>query len=130
MKRLLIFALLLCLFGGCAKPKAPFCRVVTGIEVEYTQGEDTMYRSYTKTASIQSVLTYLRILRPFGPVIPKADADAHCRIILHYSHGADTEYVQLGTSYLQRDQGDWAQIDDARASLLYPLLYLLPSDTV
>ena len=130
MKRIAIFALLLCLLGGCVKAKDPVCRVVTGIEVEYTRGEDTLYRSYTKTASIQSVLTYLRILRPFGPVIPEGDADTHCRIILHYSHGTDTEYLQLGTGYLQRDQGDWEQIDDARASLLYPLLYLLPSDAV
>ena len=130
MKRIVIFVMFLCLLGGCIKPKDPIVRVVTGIEVEYTRGDDTLYRSYTKTASIQSVLTYLRILRPFGPVIPEGNADTHCRIILHYSHGEDTEYVQLGNGYLQRDQGDWEQIDDARASLLYPLLYLLPSDTV
>ena len=129
MKRIVVFLILLCVFSGCRKEQSPAVRVVTGIDVEFAHGSQTLHRTYTKPASIQSVLTYLRILKPFGPVIPQSDTNTYCRITLHYSHGADTEYLQLGTGYLQRDQGDWEQIDDARASLLYPLLYLLPSDT-
>lgn len=128
MKRivwLLIFGLLL---TGCTRLKEPLHRVVTKVQVEYAQGEDTLHRTYTKTTSVQSVLTYLRILRPFGPVIPEQDAETTCRITLSYSSGPNSVYLQRGDHYLQRDGQDWARIDNSHATLLYPLLLLLPSD--
>lgn len=122
---LLIICVILC---GCKKEKAPEHRVVTGIQVEYHQGENVLHRSYKKTENVQFMLNYLRILNPFGPVIPEGRQADNCRITLQYSHGPDSVYLQQGSAYLCRNGGPWESIDSARASLLYPMLLLLPSD--
>ena len=76
---LLIICVILC---GCKKEKAPEHRVVTGIQVEYHQGENVLHRSYKKTENVQFMLNYLRILNPFGPVIPEGRQADNCRITL------------------------------------------------
>ncbi len=128
MKRIGILLILVALLVGCSKQDAPITRVVTGVQVEYDRNGETISRTYSKPSSVQSVLTYLRILRPFGPAVPKGEYESTCRITLHYSHGPDSVYLQQGNKYLRRDGGDWQTIDDTRANLLYPLLLLLPSD--
>ena len=130
MKRIGIFLLFVVMLTGCAKKEAPLPvhRVVTGVQVEYRRGSQTLQRNYTKPESIQAVLNYLRILKPYGPVIPEEGTGNGCRITLHYSHGPDTVYLQQGNAYLSRKDGTWATIDSKRAALLYPLLLLLPSD--
>ena len=123
---LLVFCLIFC---GCKKKETPpEHRVVTGIQVEYHQGENVLYRSYQKTENVQFMLNYLRILNPFGPVIPEGKQTDNCRITLQYSYGPDSIYLQQGNAYLCRNGGPWESIDSARASLLYPMLLLLPSD--
>lgn len=123
---LLMFSLFL---GGCSlSRKTPDYRVVTGVQVQYRQQDSTIERTYTKSASIQSVLTYLRLLRPFGPVTPEGEANSTCQITLQYSHGPDSVYLQQGQRYLRKDDGDWENINNSYASLLFPLLLLLPSD--
>lgn len=129
MKRLIFLVILAFFLGGCARAqRVPTYRVVTGVDVEYRQADNTIVRSYRKPASMESILTYLRILNAFGPVNPEGEFDSGCRITLHYSHGPDTVYLQQGSRYLQKDGGDWEAMDSSRASLLYPLLLLLPSD--
>lgn len=128
MRRIGIFILLAALLVGCKKQETSVYRVVTGVQVEYTDGVDTISRRYTKHSSMQSILTYLRILRPYGPAVPQGVENSGCRITLHYSQGPDSVYVQRGKRYLCRDGGEWENIDHARANLLYPLLLLLPSD--
>ena len=128
MKRIGIFILLACLLVGCKQQTEPATRVVTGVQVEYYRNGETISRTYTKASSVQSVLTYLRILRPFGPTIPQGEFDSGCQITLQYSHGPDSVYIQQGDKYLRKDGGDWENIDNARANLLYPMLLLLPSD--
>ena len=126
MKRLIWILALAILLSGCARE--PVGRAVTGIQVEYEQPGSTISRTYTQTANIKYMLTYLRLLRPFGPVIPEQDAETTCRITLSYSSGPNSVYLQRGDHYLQRDGQDWARIDNSHATLLYPLLLLLPSD--
>ncbi len=129
MKRIVIIVLFGFLMGGCTVPqKESAYRVVTGVQVHYQRRDETIIRTYTKPASIQSILTYLRILEPFGPVNPEGSYDTNCRIVLQYSQGPDSIYYQQGQRYLQRDNGDWENIDGSHAGLLYPLLLLLPSD--
>ena len=123
---LLIFCVILC---GCKKKETPpDHRVVTGVQVEYHQGEKVLLRNYQKTENVQFMLNYLRILKPFGPVIPEGRQTDNCRITLQYSYGPDSIYLQQGNSYLCRNGGVWESIDRTRASLLYPMLLLLPSD--
>ena len=129
MKKIAVLLLAVLLFTGCGAKKEPTVhRVVTGVQVEFDRGGETITRTYTKNTSVESVLTYLRILRPFGPTIPKGEFDSTCRITLHYSQGPDSVYVQQGNAYLRKDGGDWQNIDNSRGSLIYPLLLLLPSD--
>ena len=129
MKKLAILFLSAALLAGCGKKEeAAVYRVVTGVEVEFYRQGEILQRTYSQTASVESVLTYLRILRPFGPTIPQGDFDSGCRITLHYSDGGDSVYEQMGNKYLCRDGGDWQNIESASANLLYPLLLLLPSD--
>lgn len=129
MKRIVCFLIVCLLLSGCAgKRDTPVYRVVTGVQVLYSGNGKNISRTYTREKSMQSILTYLRILKPFGPVIPQESADNTCRITVQYSHGPDSVYVQEGVQYLRQDDGAWERIDSSRASLLYPLLLLLPSD--
>ena len=129
MKKMAILLALCVLLCGCKKTeKEPEHRVVTGVQVEYHQGEKVLHRSYHKTENVQFMLNYLRILKPFGPVIPEGETADSCQITLEYSHGPDTVYQQRGNSYLCRNGGAWESIDKTRATLLYPMLLLLPSD--
>ena len=129
MKRIATLLVLVLFLSGCANRNQITHRVVTGVEVEYTRNGETIHRTYSTPRSIQSILTYLRILRPFGPVIPEDGADSSCTITLQYSHGPDSVFLQYGDRYLQRDNGDWKRINTSYATLLYPLLLLLPSDS-
>ena len=130
MKKL-VFVLAICvLLGGCKKEeKTTQYRVVTGVQVAYYQGEKVLQRSYHKTENVQFMLNYLRILKPFGPVIPEEETVDTCQITLEYSNGPDSVYLQRGNSYICRDGGTWESIDRTRGTLLYPMLLLLPSDS-
>ena len=129
MKKMVFLLLIPLLLCGCmGKVSEPTYRVVTRVEVAYQQQDNTIQRIYHKPGSMQSILTYLRILQPFGPVNPEGEQDSSCQITLHYSTGPDSVYIQQG-QYLQKDGGDWESVDSTRASLLYPLLLLLPSDS-
>ena len=129
MKRLLSMVLIGLMLCGCAGVKSHTGhRVVTGVQVRYQQQDRVLERTYSKTASIGSILNYLRILDAHGPVKPVGNADTFCRITLQYSQGPDRIYLQQGQQYLRQDDGDWQTINSARASLLYGLLLLLPSD--
>ena len=104
MRRIGIFLLLMVMLAGCSKKPEPVIRrVVTGVQVEYHRNGETIFRNYTKLSSVESVLTYLRILRPFGPTHPKGEFDSSCRITLRYNQGPDSVYLQQGNQYLQRD---------------------------
>jgi len=129
MKKIAVLLLLSLLLSGCQATTAePACRVVTGVHVQYHHEDSTITRNYIQPDSIHSVLFYLRLLRPFGPVIPEDTQNLTCRITLRYSHGPDSVYEQQGNHYLRRDDGHWKEINDTTAQLLYPLLLLLPSD--
>ncbi|MBR4017070.1 MAG: hypothetical protein IKK11_04580 [Oscillospiraceae bacterium] len=128
MKRIWMILAICLLLTGCGVKTRSVYRVVTGVEVAYSRAGDTLYRTYTKQASMGSILTYLRLLRPFGPTVPKESFDTSCTIKLQYSDGTDSVYLQQGNRYLRRDGEEWQNIDRSRATLLYPLLLLLPSD--
>ncbi len=126
MKRLALILIFAVLLSGCSPN--PVSRVVTEIRVEYEQPGSTIYRTYNQQSSMEHVLTYMRLLRPFGPVIPEGNQDFTCKFTLKYSHGPDSIYLQQGANYLQKNDGEWKSIDNTNGQLIYPLLLLLPSD--
>ena len=129
MKRLCFLVIFCLFFCGCQKESPPpAVRVVTGVQVELHRDGQVLHRNYTSTENVQAMLNYLRILRPYGPVIPEAGNGDGCRITLHYSHGPDSIYLQQGNDYLRRNDEDWESIDHNKADLLYPMLLLMPSD--
>jgi len=130
MKKIAVLLAFCVFLWGCGKKEAPSeHRVVTGVQVDYKQGEKVLHRSYHNIENVQFMLNYLRILKPFGPVIPEGETADSCQITLEYSNGPNTVYVQRGNSYICRDGGDWESIDRTRGTLLYPMLLLLPSDS-
>ena len=129
MKKTGIMLICLLLLSGCGNRQAEVnCRVVTGVEVLYRQQGQTVSRTYTRQESMGSVMNYLRMLNPKGPVYPEGSDSVNCQITLHYSHGPDKVFLQQGNDYLQQDEGEWQQINRSQAQLIYPLLLLLPSD--
>ena len=130
MKRIVFLVFFCFLLGGCtpSDPK-PISRVVTGIEVQYRQNEKELHRVYTRDSSMQSVLNYLRMLHPSGPVTPEEESQNTCRITIQYSTGEYRTFLQTGDRYLRTDGNRWQKVDTVQAKLLYPLLLLLPSDT-
>ena len=130
MKKMAILLAFCVFLWGCGKKETSSqYRVVTGVQVEYRQGLKTLQRNYHRNENVQFMLNYLRILKPFGPVIPEEEKADCCRITLEYSNGPSTEYVQRGNSYICRNGGEWESIDRSRGTLLYPMLLLLPSDS-
>jgi len=116
------------LLSGCGKQAEVQCRVITGVQVEYQRQGEILERVYTRQESIGSVMNYLRMLKPAGPVRPQRDDSCICRITVRYSYGPDKVFVQQGNDCLQQDGGMWKEIDVHQAQLLYPMLLLLPSD--
>lgn len=128
MRRIGWLLLTVLLFGGCAvQRQEPVYRVVTGVEVEYTQDGKIICRTYNRQESMRSVLNYLRLLEGGTVAVPPESSES-CKFTLRYSHGPDTVILQRGTGYLQRNGGLWQRVDSNQGQLLYPLLLLLPSD--
>ena len=128
MKRILLIVILGIFLCGFASAE-PACRVVTEVQVHYYDANGTILtRTYTQDAHMQSVLNYLRMLHPSDPVIPEYPTHTDCEIVLRYSSGPDSVFLQQDAAYLRRDNGPWKKIDETQTQFLYPLLLLLPSD--
>lgn len=113
-----IYCLIIFLFsflGGSAieQPDAHVPnRVVTQIHIDTVREGQTLRRTYTEPEEMETVLNYLRQLDPYH----KADIDPDtfrsgiwC-IEVCYSDGSSTVYRQLHRDYLQKDNGNWRQI--------------------
>ena len=128
MKKIAVILAVVLILGGCSKQKEAPYRVITGVQVEYQQRGETLTRIYNRQESIGSVMNYLRMLKPAGPVQPQGDYSCSCRITVRYSDGSGKVFVQQGNDCLKQDDGAWKKIDVHQAQLLYPMLLLLPSD--
>ncbi len=135
MKRLFAFCLMLCLcvcgISGCSR-KAPrqLCRVVTQVDIFCQKGELPIHRCYTDPDKMQSVLLYVRLLKPRGTpeVNPLSLNKEVYQITLHLSDGSKHIYQQTGHRYFQNYQGMWKKILPQSAAGLYALMEHLPSD--
>lgn len=132
MRRLIFIVLCVSLLSGCGKsaPKTDRPSVVTLVEVSVSQGGRVVHYRYSQEDKMQAVLYYLRSLQPSRSAPIEAETfrtDAY-RICLTMSDGGQRVYHQLYDEYLQKDNGPWQRVDQARASSLPQLLKLIPSD--
>ena len=130
-----ILALFLPLLSGCHRqspPDAsqPIYRAVTAVTVTYKNGPIYAQRRYTSDEKMKRVMTYLRLLDPYGTPEenPEEAAGSDIHIILSYSDGFQKTYRQVGDRYMMEDGGKWQKIDPAKAEELGEILGQLESD--
>ena len=138
MKRSIKLGFLFCfvcvIMSGCLKNNSKnvsLCRVVTRIDITCKHEDLQIERHYTNTEKIESVLTYLRLLRPLSLAQDdpdRIDADIY-EITVHLSDGARRVYRQKAHRYISKDFRAWKDVDPAHAAQLYALMRHYPSDT-
>ena len=128
---LFLFCISALIMPGCAQTHTPpITRVVTQVDISCERETLLLHRHYTDPQKMESVLLYLRLLKPIGtPQPPPEISDgALYEIILSLSDGSQRHYRQLDHRYFSKDAGPWMLIDPEQAAGLYFLMQKLPSD--
>ena len=139
MKKIIKLFVLFCfcafIISGCSKndtPANPLCRVVTRVDISCQHENILIQRHYTQNEKMESVLLYLRLLKPLGK--PQTDPDSIdaeiFEITVHLSDGKQRIYRQKAHRYFSQQTRPWETIDPQQASMLYSIMRHLPSDTV
>ncbi len=119
-------------FTGCqpSTTASTAYRVVSQIHVQYQNSNLHQRWHFRSDEKMEAVLTYLRLLDPYGT--PKEDpedvAGSDIYIALVYSDGSSKIYHQRADRYLQIGDGPWKCIDPDTALQLCALLGILTSD--
>ena len=119
------------IFSGCGRQKEePLAVVVEQIHVVSHHEDETLERTYTKSAKMKAILSYLRWLRPqFG-----ADCDPEqlpgdeYTITVTLSDGTEEIYEQKTNGYLRKDEGRWENIDPEKGIMLYEIISQMRGD--
>ena len=123
--------LLLAMFSGCGcQRKEPLAVVVEKVEVVSHHGDETLERTYTKSAKMSAILNYLRWLRPqFGADCdPEQIPGDEYTITVTLSDGEQEVYEQKTNGYLRKDEGRWENIDPEKGVMLYEIISKMGSD--
>lgn len=130
---LYIAVLSISVFSGCSQndrgDNIPD-RIVTGIDIYCQKPTCTVSRSYTHPEKIETILTYLRLLRPIGPMVLTEQArqgDLY-EIVVHLNDGSHRIHRQRADSFAITRRPFWGVIDRQLGSKLPFLMALLPSD--
>lgn len=137
MKKILIFLFLSILFAlisacGNAVPASRVPdRVVTGIDVYCQKPTCVVTRRYTQPEKVQTVLTYLRLLRPIGPMLlpPEARQGDLYEIVVHLQDGGYRIHRQYSAQYVEKSSSFLGTVDPTLGSKLPFLIALLPGDS-
>ena len=119
------------LLSGCTREEnVSAFPLVTEISVHYENGTVEGQLSYTDDEKMQMILTYLRLLKPYGhpPEDPEAAEGPLIEISLHYANGGSTVYRQKADRYLQTGKNPWLCIPPQKAMELSLLLGYLEED--
>lgn len=123
--------LLLAMFSGCGcQREQPLAVVVEKVEVVSHHGDETLERTYTKSAKMSAILNYLRWLRPqFGADCdPEQIPGDEYTITVTLSDGEQEVYEQKTNGYLRKDEGRWENIDPEKGVMLYEIISKMGSD--
>ena len=132
--KLLVFICFLAfLLPGCGKAadQGPVYRFVTGVDISFQHEDSLLTRHYTENEKVESVLMYLRLLKPLAKLdgFSELSGEDIYRITVHLSDGVDQHYYQAQHRYLIRPDNSWSLIDPGQASELYRLMRHYSSDT-
>lgn len=124
---LLILLVFFCPQRVCAAKK-PI--LISRITVTAGYGEHTLTRTYTSEEKMETVLSYLYKLRKTGRarIDPEQLTGIRHYVTVWMSDGSFCTYRIRDCRYLSEGCGPWETLDYGQASLLMPMLYLLPSD--
>ena len=131
----IMLTLLVLLLSGCHRqplPGAsqPIYRAVTSVTITYKNGPIRTQRRYTSDEKMKRVMTYLRLIDPYGTPEedPEKVAGSDILITLSFSDGFQKTYRQVGDRYMMEDGGKWQKIDPAKAEELGEILGQMESD--
>lgn len=119
------------LLSGCSRQEPPSSfPLVTEITVRYENGPIHGQLHYTEDDKMQLILTYLRLLNPYGqpPEDPETADGPLFEILLHYTGGKSAIYRQKADRYLQTEESPWLCIPPEKAQELSVLLGYLQQD--
>lgn len=132
-KGFVLFCFIAVIMTGCGKnnaKQAPLCRVVTQVDISCRREDILIQRHYTDTKKMESVLLYLRLLKPLGK--PETDPENLNKdvyeITIQLSDGNTKIFRQKAHRYLSRGDRPWEMIDPEQAYGLYTLMRHYPSD--
>ena len=137
MKRIFCFVLVFfsCLFlcVGCrkAEPAQNISHgLVAGVQVRCHFGQHTLIRHYRQPQKVDAFLTYLRQLRPMGPVTPPEESfkKASYEIVVILENGQRRLHRQCAEQYAAKNQSFWGIIDPEIGRQLPLLIFLIPGD--
>ena len=126
----LLFSCIL-LLSGCAKKETSAYRVVTAVDISFRYEDMLLQRHYTQSDKVESVLLYLRLLKPLGKTtVPTGNDRDLYHITVLFSDGSTKQYQQRAHRFLNRREHIWEIIDPGYAANLYALMRHYPSDGV
>lgn len=126
-----VFPIAFLLFlSGCSKKVPSAYRAVTAVDISFRYEDTHLQRHYTQNDKIESVLLYMRLLKPLGKPAsqPPADDRDVYDITVRFSDGSTKLYHQKAHRFFSRREQVWERIDPGQASELYHLMRHYPSD--
>lgn len=123
----LILLVFLCPQKICGAKKPT---LISRITVTAGYGENTLMRTYTSEEKMETVLSYLYKLKKTGRarVDPEQLTGIRHQVTIWMSDGSFRTYRIRDCRYLSEGCEPWETLDYGQASLIMPMLYLLPSD--
>ena len=123
----------ICFFclSGCGRKSTSAYRAVTAVDISFRYEDMLLQRHYTQNDKMESVLLYLRLLKPLQKVaVPDDDMQDVYNITVRFSDGTARHYQQKAHRFVCRRENVWERIDPAQAAQLYALMRHYPSDAV
>ena len=127
---ILILSVFLLLSGCSRKESQTSFPLVTEITVHYENGPIHGQLHYSEDDKMQLILTYLRLLNPYGqpPEDPETTDGTLFQITLTHADGGVTTYQQKADRYLKSGEEPWLCIPSQKAVELSLLLGYLEDD--
>lgn len=119
------------LLSGCSRKESQSSfPLVTKITVRYENGPIHGQLHYSEDDKMQLILTYLRLLNPYGqpPEDPETTDGTLFQITLTHADGGVTTYQQKADRYLKSGEEPWLCIPSQKAVELSLLLGYLEDD--